>query len=46
MLRLVFHLGLRQAQGFAARVLRVLGQELRVPDHTTLSRRIRGFAGR
>jgi hypothetical protein len=27
-------------------VLRLLGQELRVPDHTTLSRRGRGFAGR
>jgi DDE family transposase len=46
MLRLVFHLALRQAEGFAASVLRLLGQELRVPDHTTLSRRSRGFAGR
>jgi hypothetical protein len=46
MLRLVFHLPLRQAEGFAASVLRLLGQELRVPDHTTLSRRGRGFAGR
>src|SRR5918997_6393197 len=45
-LRLVFHLGLRQAEGFARSVLRLLGQELRVPDHTTLSRRNRGFAGR
>src|SRR5215210_588892 len=45
-LRLVFHLALRQAEGFAASVLRLLGQELRVPDHTTLSRRSRGFAGR
>ena len=45
MLRLVFHLALRQAEGFAASVLRLLGQELRVPDHTTLSRRSRGFAG-
>ena len=36
MLRLVFHLALRQAEGFAASVLRLLGQELRVPDHTTL----------
>src|SRR5919205_1789073 len=42
-LRLVFHLALRQAEGFAASLLR---QELRVPDHTTLSRRGRGFAGR
>src|SRR5918998_6882745 len=45
-LRLVFHLGLRQAEGFTHSVLRLLGQELRVPDHTTLSRRGRGFAGR
>jgi transposase len=43
MLRLVFHLALRQAEGFAASVLRLLGQDLCVPDHTTLSRR---FAGR
>ena len=46
MLRLVFHLALRQVEGFAAGVLRLLGQELRVPDHTALSRRGRGFAGR
>jgi Transposase DDE domain len=45
-LRLVFHLALRQAEGFATSVLRLLGQDLRVPDHTTLSRRSRGFAGR
>jgi len=44
--RLVFHLALRQAEGFAASVLRLLGQDLRVPDHTTLSRRGRSFAGR
>ena len=41
-LRLVFHLALRQAEGFAASVLRLLGQALRVPDHTTLCRRGRG----
>jgi Transposase DDE domain len=45
-LRLVFHLALRQAEGFSASVLRLLRQELRVPDHTTLCRRGRGFAGR
>jgi hypothetical protein len=45
MLRRVFHLALRQAEGFAAGVLRLLGQDLRVPDHTTLCRRGRGFAG-
>ena len=44
-LRLVFHLALRQAEGFARSVLRLLGQTLRVPDHTTLSRRSRSFAG-
>ena len=45
-LRLVFHLALRQAEGFVASVLRLLGLALRVPDHTTLCRRSRGFAGR
>src|SRR5215218_9677971 len=34
-LRLVFHLGLRQAEGFVASVLRLLGLDLPVPDHTT-----------
>ena len=46
MLRLVFHLALRQAEGFAASILGLLGQKRRVPDHTTLNRRSRGFAGR
>ena len=45
-LRLVFHLALRQAEGFARSVLRLLGLELMVPDHSTLSRRGRAFAGR
>src|SRR5918997_2703058 len=45
-LRLVFHLALRQAEGLAASVLRLLGLDLPVPDHTTLSRRGRGFANR
>ncbi len=45
-LRLVFHLALRQAEGFTRSVLALLGLELRVPDHTTLSRRGRAFAGR
>lgn len=45
-LRLVLRLALHQAEGFAASVLRLLGQEMRVPDHTTSSRRGRGFAGR
>src|SRR5690349_3958807 len=46
MLRLVFHLALRQAEGFATSVPRLLRHSLRVPDHTTLSRRSRSFAGR
>ena len=45
-LRLVFRLALRQAEAFAASVLRLLGLELSVPDHSTLSRRGRAFAGR
>lgn len=36
-LRLVFHLVLRQAEGFAHSVLALLGLDLAVPDHTTLS---------
>jgi hypothetical protein len=46
MLRLVFHLALRQAEGFVGSVLRLLGVDLAVPDHTTLSRRSRAFADR
>ena len=34
-LRLVFHLGLRQAEGFASSVLGLLSLDLPVPDHTT-----------
>ena len=33
-LRLVFHLGLRQAEGFASSVLRLLRLDLPVPDHS------------
>ena len=43
-LRLVFHLALRQAEGFAGSVLRLLGLDLLIPDHTTLSRRSRKFS--
>src|ERR671932_2129915 len=46
MLRLVFHLALRQAEGFVSSLLRLLGLELPVPDHTTLSRRGRAVANR
>ena len=45
-LRLVFHLALRQAEGFIRSVLHLMGLEIAVPDHSTLSRRGRGFAGR
>ena len=38
-LRLIFHLPLRQAEGFARSLLTLMDLELRTPDHTTLSRR-------
>ena len=46
MLRFVFHLALRQAEAFARSLLKLLGLELRVPDHSTLSRRGQAFASR
>ena len=45
-LRLVFHLALRQAEALTRSVLALIGLKLRVPDHTTLSRRGRAFTGR
>jgi IS5 family transposase len=39
MLRLVFKLPLRQAEGFLRSVLSLMGVDLEAPDHTTLSRR-------
>src|SRR3984885_3813546 len=45
-LRLIFHLALRQVEGFTRSVLRLLGLEVAVPDHSPLSRGGRGFAGR
>src|SRR5690348_2156595 len=42
-LRAVFRLGLRQTEGLIGSVLHLLGLELRVPDHTTLSRRAEGL---
>ncbi|WP_160004002.1 IS5 family transposase [Rhizobium sp. 18055] len=39
MLGLVFGLRLRQTEGFLASVLELMGLDLPVPDHTTLSRR-------
>ena len=38
-LRLLFHLALRQPEGFLDSVLRLMGVDLPCPDHTTLSRR-------
>ncbi len=38
-LRSVFHLALRQTEGFVGSLLRVMGLGLTAPDHTTLSRR-------
>ena len=42
-LRALFRLGLRQTEGLIGSILRLLGLELRVPDHTTLSRRAEGL---
>jgi hypothetical protein len=38
-LRTVFHLALRQTEGLIGSIVRLLGLELAVPDHSTLSRR-------
>src|SRR5829696_3027167 len=38
-LRVVFRLALRQTEGLIGSILRLLGLDLPVPDHTTLSRR-------
>ncbi len=38
-LRAVFRLAYRQAEGLIASIINLLGLALRVPDHTTLSRR-------
>jgi hypothetical protein len=40
-LRTVFHLALRQTEGFVASLIRVMGLGLETPDHSTLSRRNR-----
>ena len=42
-LRLVFHLPLRQTEGFLTGIFKMLGVRLEVPDHTTLSRRSQGL---
>ena len=38
-LRLLFHLPLRQTEGFVSSLLQLMGLNLPTPDHTTLSRR-------
>ena len=38
-LRAVFRLALRQTEGLIGSIIRLLGLDLAVPDHTTLSRR-------
>jgi hypothetical protein len=38
-LRKVYHLGLRQAEGFVKSIIQLLEVDLETPDHTTLSRR-------
>src|SRR3954465_4750509 len=38
-LRAVFRLAFRQTEGLIGSIIRLLGLTLRVPDHTTLSRR-------
>ena len=40
-LRMLFHLPLRQTEGFVASLLRLMDLDLNAPDHTTLSRRNR-----
>ena len=45
-LRLVFGLPLRQAEGFLRSLFVLMGVELAVPDHTTLSRRGKGLGVR
>ena len=46
MLRLMFHLALRQAKAFTSSVLHLLGLALTMPDHAMLNRRGRAFAER
>src|SRR3712207_5480456 len=43
-LRAVFRLALRQTEGLISSILRLLGLDLAVPDHSTLSRRAETLA--
>ncbi len=40
-IRMVFHLPLRQTEGFLCGLAEMLDVELPIPDHTTLSRRLK-----
>ena len=40
MIRMVFHLPLRQTEGFLYSLMQLLDVDLPIPDHTTLSRRL------
>ena len=42
-LRLLFHLPLRQAEGFVMSILSIMKIKLPTPDHSTVSRRSRGL---
>jgi hypothetical protein len=42
-LRQLFHLRLRQTEGFTKSILRLMGIDLPVPDYTTVSRRSRNL---
>ena len=42
-LRLIYHLALRQTEGFVESVLDLMGLDLSAPDHSTLSRRQKGL---
>lgn len=44
MLRLAFHLALRQTEGLMASIFELMGVALVAPDHSTLSRRARNLA--
>src|SRR6201995_4972535 len=44
-LRAVFRLALRQTEGLIGSVIRLLGLDLAIPDHSTLSRRAETLAG-
>jgi hypothetical protein len=39
-IRMIFHLPLRQTEGFLGSLVRLLEIDLPIPDHTTLSRRL------